>query len=320
MKRSVRSMITFTALGLASAASGSAGAAPAMPAPAAPAPVSPAAPVPTAHELVQMIGDALAEVDLSADQEDAVEQLSATVEPLQRDVDQAENDLMLSLADQVKAGSIDSDALAPDVEHYVMARQNLSGPLRSALETVHDILDPEQRDDFVDALECEVHDAVQIALSDQVLDDFADQLGLTDEQKDDFRNAFQPIKNLLEQQRRTIHSALEGFRGEVFSVDTYLPANQVAARARRRAEMIISATATLVDILTPEQLQKLADHITASADVDQTSGGEHVGTATQAIWAGVRGPRGGAVVAGTGGWYGRRWGAYPYAVGWGVGW
>jgi Spy/CpxP family protein refolding chaperone len=296
--------------------------------------------VPRAHGVVQMLGEALTDVALAPIQESVVEALGAQVEPLQIQVDQAENDLLKAIADQVKAHSMDRAALEPNIAAYVEARTKLTAPLRSAVESLHDILQPMQRADFAEALACRVHAVTQAIQSTDTLDEFATQMGLTDAQKAMIRDAMMDFKQSLLSERESLHYAIEAFRGDTFSVEEYLPQSEVAGRATSRAKAFVDVTFAILSILGPAQRDALAvrlvdaatksDEPEAKATAVQpliSAGPENVDTAAQELWAAGRvrrgpygGVRGGVVVGGVGGYYGRRVGLYPPNWGWGYGW
>jgi len=338
MKSVVRSIVTLAALGLAGTVPcGVAGAAQAPPT----AEKAPAAPARTAHGIVQMIGESLGEVTLTADQETIVEALGARVEPLQAVVDEAENALLLALADQIHAGHIDRAALEPQIAAYVSAREALAPELRDALDKLHDALDHEQRADLADALECRVHDVRRAIVSGEKTDELAMKLGLDDKQKASVNEILQNLQPGLETEREALHHAIEAFRDETFGLEKILPAADVPERARHRAEGIIDATVSISDILTPAQREQLAERLRQAAMARSDAAEDQppaampglspksadlVGEAADALWAAGfrRGPlggvRGGVVVTGGAGRYYRgRVGAYPYAAGWGYG-
>lgn len=296
------------------------------------------APIPTAHGVVQMLGEALTDVALTPIQESVVEGLGAQVEPLQIQIDKAENAVLKAISDQVKAHSMDRAALDPSIAAYVAARTNLTAPLRSAVESMHDILQPAQRADFADALECRLHAVTQAIQSTDTLDDFATQMGLTDAQKAMIRDAMMDFKQSLLSERESLHDAIEAFRGDTFSVEEYLPQSEVAGRATSRAKAFVDVTFAILNILSPTQREglaaRLADAATKSDEPEAkavqpliTAGPENVDTAAQLLWAAGRvrrgpygGIRGGVVVGGVGRYYGRRVGYYPPNWGWGYGW
>ncbi len=182
MKSVIRPILACTVLGLAGTPTGALAGQP--PAPTGttqlPGPEKlPGAPSATPHGIVELIGDAIAQVTLQPDQEAKVEALSAEIEPLQVQVDNAENALLSALADQVQVGAVDKDTLAPLVAAYVAARTAVSPELRKAVESLHELLDADQRADFSDAIECGVHEVYGAVLTGEQLDDFAKSLGLT---------------------------------------------------------------------------------------------------------------------------------------------
>jgi hypothetical protein len=342
MNSRLRSMITFATLGLTGVVAGGTVVASAHAGAPAAALKADAPPAETPHGIVQMIGEALTEVTLTADQETTVEQLGAKVEPIQAGVDQAESDLLLALAQQVRAGSVDCPSLEPQIAAYVSARESASTALRGAIEELHGLLDADQRADFADALECRIHDAVR-AVTGQRLDDFALALGLSDAQKQEVLADLQQLQPAIQRERSAVHTAIEGFRGDAFAVETYLPASDIAAKARRRADSIIELTGSIFAILDAPQRDKLAARIEAAARVQTDSpeddtfavkpGPENVGATQEHFWAaggrrGFVGGRGGFVAGGSRGFvaggsrgfvYGRTR-AYPGAAGWGWGW
>jgi hypothetical protein len=336
MRLSLRTMVTFTALGLASTVVGGIALA------GQPDPIVEPVPSPshTPHGFVQIIGESLSEVTLRPDQESAVEALGAHIEPLQAKVDEAEDELLLALSEQVRDGTIHRQTLEPQVTAYVDARQEVSGELRAALEQLHDLLDPTQREDLADAIESRVHAVRRAILAGQKLNSLAAALDLTDAQKQTIAEGLAQLAPALEHERVAIHQAIEAFRGETFSIEDFLPVSKVPVRAQKRAERIIDLTEAIAAVLDASQREKLADRIRAVATghADDLTGeaarvpGHHykdevVGEAEQDIWAagGVRrgpwgGVRGGFVVGGAPGFAYRRAAAFPYAAGWGYGW
>ena len=280
-----------------------------------------------------MIGEALAEVGLRADQEATVESLGAEVEPLQALVDQAESEILRTLADQVKADRIDPLTLEPEVQAYAAARLSASTTLRSTLEELHALLNPDQRADFADALESRLHEAIAATTCGEMLARFAERLGLSEAQNQKLDDSIQQMMPALRAERRGLHNAIEGFRGDSFSIEQHMPKHEVLAKARRRAERIIALTESLMNTLDAGQREKLAARIDEAAHArgdemsDEPHARGHLGIATDHLWAAgrvVRGPfggvRGGVVVGGSAGFYGNRARAYPVAAGWGWGW
>jgi Spy/CpxP family protein refolding chaperone len=330
MRSIIRPILSCLALGLVAAPpSGAASAEAATPGVEEGTP----APARTPHGFVQMMGEAIAEVTLLPDQEAKVEALGNEIEPLQAQVDHAENAILSALADQVEAGRIDDDALGTLVDDYVAARRQVSPEIRRIVEDLHAILDPDQRADFADALESEIHDVRLAILSGERFDAFAKDLGLDADQIATIEEGLKDLEPGLSSQRNTLHQIIEAFRGDDFSVEQILPLGDVSDRARGRAERIIHLTASLLDVLDPAQRAKLAEHIREAAQARSEDAstdavdGAPTSAAIERLWAGARawrgpfgGVRGGVVVGGAPRYYYGRTFAYPYAAGWGYGW
>jgi hypothetical protein len=93
---------------------------------------------------------------------------------------------------------IDRHALEPRIAEYIAARQAMSGPVRDAIQQLHDKLDAEQRADFADALEANMHRARREITSGAKLSAFAAKVGLTDKQVQELRQKLQKITPGLE--------------------------------------------------------------------------------------------------------------------------
>jgi hypothetical protein len=338
MKSIVRPALTCAVIGLAVAP-------PYGLAAAAPEPASksetPPAPEQSPHGFVQLIGEAISEVDLRPDQEAEVEELSNEIEPLQAKVDEAESALLSALASQVEAGKIDRDTLAPAISGYVEARHHVSPEIRRIVEELHGILDHQQRADFADALACGVHEVRRAVLSAQHFDALAKQLGLDVEQIARLEQGIVSIRPQLEAERALIHHLIEAFREADFSVERIVPQIEIPLMARQRAERIVDLTASFIEVLDPAQRNLLAARIreaakarsegaeagTDPAPAEESEDGERIGVTADHLWVGASvrrgyfgGVRGRVAVGGGRRFAYRRVYAYPYAAAWGYGW
>jgi hypothetical protein len=318
-------MVMLAAVALASAVPGAA----ANAAQAAPPAESPAAPTSIAHGFVQMISEALSGVTVNADQEAAIEKLGERLEPLQDEVDKAEGDLLMAIAEQVKTGRIDRAVLEPEIESYAVARETLARPLHAALEDLHEMLDKQQRTDFADALECSVYEVTRTLLSRDKLDAFEQKLDLDPIQTQEVKDAFQDVVTTLQIERRDVHEAIEAFRTDYFSLEPFFPLEQVRMKAVRRADRMIDVTETILGVLDHDQVDKFATAIAEAAEAKAgtpTANEEEKEDAIEAhAWVAgrVRGFRRVArpvFIGGAGRHY--RWRVMPYPVaaiyGWGM--
>jgi hypothetical protein len=264
-------MVTLAAVALASAVPGAvanvAQAAPPAPAtPAAPPAENLATPTSIAHGMVEMISEALSGVTVNADQAAAIEKLGDRLDPLQEELDKAESNLLIAIAEQVKSGRIDRVALEPEIESYATARETLARPLHAALEDLHEMLDKQQRTDFSDALECSVYDVTRTILSRDKLEAFEEKLDLDPVQTQEIKDAFQDVVTMLQIERRDVHEAIEAFRTDYFTLEAFFPLEQVRAKAERRADRMIDVTETILGVLDHDQIDKLATAIAEAAD------------------------------------------------------
>jgi hypothetical protein len=265
MRSSIRSMITVTAALLASAVPGAV-ANVAQAAPPEPPAESRATPTANAHGMVEMISEALSAVTVNPDQEASIEKLGERLDPLQDQLDKAESNLLLAIAEQVKTGTIDRAALEPEIASYAAARETLARPLHAALEDLHEMLDKQQRTDFADALECSVYDVTRTILSRDTLVAFEEKLDLDPVQTQDVKDAFQDVVTMLQIERRDVHEAIEAFRTNYFTLEAFFPLEQVRAKAERRADRMIDVTEAILNLLDRDQVDKLAAAITESAE------------------------------------------------------
>src|SRR5262249_41750795 len=92
-------------------------------------------------------------------------------------------------------------------------------------------------------------------------DEFAKDLGLSDEQKQRVHDAMAKAKPQLEEDRAKVREAFDEFRKDAFSMEHVAPAGQIGERTRKRAETMIGLAKELAAILTPEQRAKLAERV-----------------------------------------------------------
>jgi hypothetical protein len=262
-------MITLTALGFA-------GAFAAPPAAAdvrdAPGDTTPTATPKRQHDIVRMIGDALAEVRLRPDQVTAVNKLHDQVLPLQDHADAMRSTLLLLLADQVSAGHVDDEALEPTLEATAVARETLIKGIRASLEQLHLILDDDQREDFADALESRMHEAVVAHSLDKKLDALSSELSLDDVQKREVKAALDQVATMFRAARREMHQILEAFRGADFVLERILPERDILPKTRAHVEMLVETAESITDVLDTAQRAKYADHIRKLAKPEENVG------------------------------------------------
>jgi len=224
-----------------------------------------------AHGPVKLVGDALGEVPLNAAQRAEIEQLAADAEGRHAAARTARRDMMMTLAAHVEAGSIDRDALKPQLDALVAAA-NASQPAdRAALERLHAILAPDQRTAFVDALEARVYQRMGDFRAKHPWRNWADELGLSEQQRTQIKAAiqahFQAAKADAHEHgspweaRKRGAKVLNAFKQDHFVLDEVAPAREIGQQAMQASEHFLAA----LPVLTPEQRAIAAQKLRAQA-------------------------------------------------------
>jgi Spy/CpxP family protein refolding chaperone len=250
---------------------------------------------------VELVADALAKVCLSDDQRAAIEKLGKQVGPKERAVAEARHALVAALAEQLRSGTIDENALKDKVDALAKARQDAAPAMHKAIDGLHGILDAGQRNTFVDAIEGRVKGLAQA--SSGWSDSIAKDLGFTDDQKHRIQDVLGKEKPELRKERDTVAAAFEGFRKDDFSTDKVIPVADVGDQSRAEAEGMIATANEIVPILTADQRGMLADKIESKPNEAPASPPSRSPSGTDTTQQGIfaaRGFRAGAV----GGWGG----------------
>jgi Spy/CpxP family protein refolding chaperone len=218
---------------------------------------------------LHFIKEALSKVSLRPDQQQVVDQLAADAQARHAPIEQARQALANALADQVQAGAIDRASLQTKVDALVQAIDQARPAGRAALVKLHDLLDPTQRNQFVDALEAEFHGhggehgGHKGEGRGMMMRKWASDLNLTDQQREQIHTAMRAQfqghdggKGGDKEQWRAAHEGgrkmFESFRQDQFTIDpnvTLIGADQV----QHRVDKIVSFAQTTLPILTPEQ-------------------------------------------------------------------
>lgn len=241
------------------------------------------------HGLVKVVGDALGEVPLRPEQRAEIEKLASEAEARHAPLADARKELMLAFADQVEKGAIDKTALQPKIDKATADFDKARADDRAALVKLHGILDSEQRNAFVDALEKQMkakrgeHHA-HMKGGFGKLKQLAEDLKLTDDQKsqikDAMRDAHKEGKEAWKQHARGEHGPdhsgwkgrghggkkpLEAFREDKLDLDKVAPPHDVKAMARFGTDRMSNIAEKVLPILTPEQRKIAADKLRSMA-------------------------------------------------------
>jgi Spy/CpxP family protein refolding chaperone len=208
-----------------------------------------------------LLREALAKVSLRAEQRPTVEQLGREAQARHEPIKQARALLRGALADQVAAGKIDRTALKPQLDALLSAIEQSRAGDRVALGRLHDILDKDQRSQFVDAIEAEFHgNGHHPHGGPGGLRRWASDLNLTDQQAGQIRAALKAkfagqrdaMKEQLKSMREQGKRMLEAFRQDQFTLDANAPLFG-RDKAERRIERMLDVAEAAVPLLTPEQ-------------------------------------------------------------------
>jgi len=276
------------------------------------------------------VDEALSGIDLSPQQKDELQKLGTDVNEHVSDVDKAKRDFLMDLAKEIEAGHVDETPLKADEEKVEKAAQAASPDLRAAFQKLHDLLDADQRKEFVanfrDALnkrESKLEPKAQI-------DELAKTLSLTDDQKQKIASILEDDKGANDEMHGRLDKVLDAFASDSFNIDQVEPEGSVKDRADSMMHRIAEQARKVTDVLTPEQRVAAAKAIrdrlekagtpegpTGKATAQDSIGPETTGSQSEAWWAG--GARGYARGFGysTGGAYGFSRG---YGAGFGGAW
>lgn len=251
------------------------------------------------HGAVKLIGEALGEVPLRADQRATLEKLAQESDARHTPMFAGRKDAILTLADQIEKGAIDRAALQVKIDKMAADLEKSQSDDRAAIVKLHDVLDAQQRGLLVDALESRMkagrhrgpgeiggkgrgHDGAKGFMHMKQL---AEDLKLTDDQKtkihevmrDSFKDAMKAHHEGREHDGKRggrgewkghggPHGALEAFREDKLDLDKVVPAKDPKQTAKLGAEHVLGTVEKILPILTPEQRKIAADKLRTMAE------------------------------------------------------
>jgi Spy/CpxP family protein refolding chaperone len=242
--------------------------------------------------VVKLFGEALGDVELRADQRTELEKLAVAADARHAAMAAGKKDLMLALADQVEKGSIDRAALQPKIDRIVGDLEKARPEDNAALVRMHALLDANQRNAFVDALESrfkgkrhgkhggEKGEAGEHAeqagpmAGMHAMKQLADDLKLTDDQRSQIKDAlksgreghsFREMRDRMGEGKK----ALESFRTDTFDPNAAgPPPAELRARAAAGTGRVVGIAEKVLPILTPEQRKLAAEKLRTLAGTD----------------------------------------------------
>ena len=151
---------------------------------------------------------------------------------------------------------------------------------RQAFETLHGLLDANQRAAFADAMESKAQPSAGKS-GHSMMKEWARDLNLTDDQRSQIKDAMRASSASHAGQRHHDESAephahgkalLEAFRGDRFVMDEVAPTRDAAHMVTRMSGHMIGMLETALPILTAEQrtlaAQKIRAHVEALHGAD----------------------------------------------------
>ncbi|HVJ94796.1 MAG TPA: Spy/CpxP family protein refolding chaperone [Labilithrix sp.] len=251
------------------------------------------------HGVVRLIGEALGEVPLRAEQRAEIEKLASEAEARRAPAASARKELMLAVADQVERGSIDRAALQAKIDKIAADAEKVRGEDRAALVKLHDLLDSEQRNLLVDAIEKQfkgkrkhVADGQGFGVGLGPWHELSKDLKLTDAQKSQIRDVVREThkedRAAWKAHARAGHGprhrhgkgphgfkkGLEAFRQDKLDLDAS-PTAAPGAMAKFGTERMTTFAEKVLPILTPEQRKVAADKLRAVATNGDTALRQH---------------------------------------------
>ena len=238
------------------------------------------------HGIVHVVGDALGDVALRSDQRTAIEQLMTEAENRHAPTAQHRRDLATTLADQIERGSVDRAALQPKIDALTADAEKVAADDRAALVKLHDLLDKDQRNAFVDALQGRFkgkhgegpHGPREGMLKMKQL---GDELKLTEDQRSQIKDVLhQSFRDAMREhhERGGEWKAHAGGKGmlEAFRQDTLDPQKlgglgeinrneRFREMAGAHADRVVATVEKILPILTPEQRKIAADKLRSAA-------------------------------------------------------
>ncbi len=245
----------------------------------------------TTHGAVHVVGAALGDVALRADQRAKLETILKDADARHASSSGPRKELVLAFADQVERGSIDRAALAPKIDAAKAGGQKVRPEDLAALDQVHAILDKEQRAAFVDALEDHIKDAWRgkrahggkeghggkdAPAGMWRMKQMAERLQLTDAQKDQIKEkmkaqhaAHEKGGGKGEHGKRGRHGglrqakqALESFKNDDFKAQSLGDAlGGGADKGSAHLTRMIDVAEAVLPVLTPEQRKIAAEEL-----------------------------------------------------------
>jgi Spy/CpxP family protein refolding chaperone len=230
---------------------------------------APVAPQVKGH--LRVVADALSQVPLRADQRAEIEQMAKDAEARHAAHAAAHAQVMQALAAQVEAGKIDRAALQPSIDAATSAADASRPADRAALTRLHDLLTPQQRAQFVEALKSHVHERMGEHPMHSHMEAWAADLKLSDDQLAQIKTALHAQMGehtgALHEGHEKGKAILESFKSDTFALP---PPEDLHGKVNGMVDHVVNVARDVLPILTPEQRSlaaaKLRERAAAGGD------------------------------------------------------
>lgn len=226
------------------------------------------------HGFVKVAGEALGEVPLRNEQRSELEKLATEADQRHAALADGRKELANAIADQVEKATIDRTALQPKIDRVVADFEKVRPADQAALARMHAILDNDQRNAFVDALEKKMQEARgehhEGGFGPMIK--LADELKLTEAQRDQIKTVLMEARK---DHARGPHErpegwkahhggpkkAFESFRTDKFDANAVGPGGDAKEHVAKGTTHVLGVAEKILPILTPEQRKIAADKL-----------------------------------------------------------
>ena len=255
------------------------------------------------HGFVKVAGEALGEVPLKNEQRTELEKIATEADQRHASMAEGRKELANAIADQIEKGTLDKAALQPKIDRVVADMEKVRPADQAAIARVHALLDADQRNTFVDALEKKLHEAREHHKGGHGgfghMMKLADELKLTEAQRDQIKTVLMEARKEHKEDggdhaggehRRGPHHrdgakahhfggrgehgkgphGLEAFRSDKFDATAAGPHGDVKEHAARGTTRMLGLAEKILPILTPEQRKIAADKLRAMSANGET--------------------------------------------------
>lgn len=218
--------------------------------------------------VVSLISDAIANLNLSQDQNNQLSALVHQVDERHHNVQDQRKQLSLDMASAVETGNVDEKALMADAKNLGQQRAEFAAADGQALEELHRILTPEQRKRFADGVRAR---AEKLPTDDAQTryGNWRSDLDISLEQNEKISPKLDAATDIgrsaqaeREAWQKRLRAMADDFEHDTFSAKSYLDPDVVGTTVER-VRRVVAFLKIVVPVLTPKQQQVAATNLRA---------------------------------------------------------